>query len=257
MDIAKDIREMLADSAHKVTKEWLDEAVAKYPYFTLPALLYLHHNQDKEGLDEAILNKLAVSCPDRKALYDILGENAARFASFYPPEPEPTPMDTDSTLDTFLSTYGNCDEKEIELLNRMIFNPVPDYAQMLAAEEERSKPSMSDLSASSGDSDDALINQFILKSKEKPGYFPTEDTADNISVEPEVKTEPIDTPVATDDSMLSESLAKIYIKQRKYSKALEIIKTISLKFPEKSIYFADQIRFLQKLIKTETIKNNK
>ena len=57
--------------------------------------------------------------------------------------------------------------------------------------------------------------------------------------------------------MLSESLAKIYIKQRKYSKALEIIKTISLKFPEKSIYFADQIRFLQKLIKTETIKNNK
>ena len=48
MDIAKDIREILADSAHKVTKEWLDEAVAKYPYCTLPALLYLHHNQDRE-----------------------------------------------------------------------------------------------------------------------------------------------------------------------------------------------------------------
>ena len=257
MDIAKDIREILADSAHKVTKEWLDEAAAKYPYFTLPALLYLHHNQDREGLNEEILGKLAISFPDRKALYDILGENAAKFASFYPAEPEPTPMDTDSTLDTFLSTYGNCDEKELDLLNRMIFNPVPDYAQLLAAEEERSKPSMTDLSAPLGDSDDALINQFILKSKEKPGYFPTEETAGKTSVEPEVKTDPIEAPVATDDSMLSESLAKIYIKQRKYSKALEIIKTISLKFPEKSIYFADQIRFLQKLIKTETIKNNK
>lgn len=256
MDIAKDIREILANSAHKVTKEWLDEAVAKYPYCTLPALLYLHHNQDREGLNEEILSKLAISFPDRKALYDILGENAAKFTSFYPPEPEPEPMDTDSTLDTFLATYGNSDEKEIEMLNRMIFNPVPDYAQLLAAEEERSKPSMADLSSSS-DNEDALINQFILKSKEKPGYFPTEETAGKTPVEPEAKTEPIETPVATDDSMLSESLAKIYIKQRKYSKALEIIKTISLKFPEKSIYFADQIRFLQKLIKTETIKNNK
>ncbi len=256
MDITSDIREILSDSAVRVKKEWLEEASAKYPYFTLPALLYLHHNQDKDGLDEEILNKLAVSFPDRKALYAILGENVAKFASFYPPEPEPEPLDTDSTLDTFLATYGNSDEKELELLNRMIFNPVPDYAQMLAAEEERSKPSSIDLS-SSADSDDVLINQFILKTKEKPGYFPTEKSSKSVIVEQEVREEPIESPTVTDDSMLSESLAKIYIKQRKYSKALEIIKTISLKFPEKSIYFADQIRFLQKLIKTENIKNNK
>ena len=254
MDIAKDIQKMLADEAASVSREWLDEAKAKYPYFTLPALLYLHRNKDTEGLDEEILGQLAISSPDRKALYALLGENAERFVSFYPPEPEPVQPDTDSTLDTFLSTYGNTDEKELELLNRMIFNPVPDYAQMLAAEEERSKPS-SDLSVL--DNEDALINSFILKSKEKPGYFPTETTADKEVIEPEVKTEPIEAPVATDDSMLSESLAKIYIKQRKYSKALEIIESISLKFPEKSIYFADQIRFLRKLIKIETIKNNK
>ena len=253
MDIAKDIREMLADEACKVSREWLDEASAKYPYFTLPALLYLHRNQDSEGLDEEVLGRLAIASPDRKALYEILGENAEKFASFYPPEPEPVQLDTDSTLDTFLSTYGNTDEKELEILNQMIFNPVPDYAQMLAAEEERSKPAP----GAALDADDKLINDFILKSKEKPGYFPTEKTAENVPVEPEVKTEPIDAPVAVDDSMLSESLAKIYIKQRKYSKALEIITTISLKFPEKSIYFADQIRFLRKLIKTETIKNNK
>ena len=60
-----------------------------------------------------------------------------------------------------------------------------------------------------------------------------------------------------DDSYFTETLAKIYIKQHKYSKALEIITNISLKFPEKSIYFADQIRFLKKLILNEQIKNNK
>lgn len=51
-----------------------------------------------------------------------------------------------------------------------------------------------------------------------------------------------------DETFLTESLAKIYIKQRKYARALEIIRRLSLKYPEKNIYFADQIRFLEKLI---------
>jgi len=53
---------------------------------------------------------------------------------------------------------------------------------------------------------------------------------------------------AAASSTLSESLAKIYIKQRRYAKAYEIISDLSLKFPEKSVYFADQLRFLQKLM---------
>lgn len=51
-----------------------------------------------------------------------------------------------------------------------------------------------------------------------------------------------------DESFFTESLAKIYIKQRRYDKALEIINKLSLIYPEKNIYFADQIRFLKKLI---------
>lgn len=51
-----------------------------------------------------------------------------------------------------------------------------------------------------------------------------------------------------DESFYTESLAKIYIKQRRYDKALEIINKLSLIYPEKNIYFADQIRFLKKLI---------
>ena len=55
-----------------------------------------------------------------------------------------------------------------------------------------------------------------------------------------------------DESYFTETLAKIYIKQRKYSRALEIIRSLYLKYPEKNVYFADQIRFLEKLI----INNN-
>ena len=51
-----------------------------------------------------------------------------------------------------------------------------------------------------------------------------------------------------DESYFTETLAKIYVKQQRYSKALEIIKKLSLNYPKKNAYFADQIRFLEKLI---------
>lgn len=47
---------------------------------------------------------------------------------------------------------------------------------------------------------------------------------------------------------LTETLARIYIKQGKFEQAIKIIRQLSLKYPKKNRYFADQIRFLEKLI---------
>ena len=47
----------------------------------------------------------------------------------------------------------------------------------------------------------------------------------------------------------TETLARIYLKQRRYDKALEIIRSLYLNFPNKNIYFADQIRFLEILVR--------
>ena len=58
---------------------------------------------------------------------------------------------------------------------------------------------------------------------------------------------------AEENGYFTETLARIYIKQGRYFKALEIINRLNLVYPKKSRYFADQIRFLQKLI----INNNK
>ena len=55
--------------------------------------------------------------------------------------------------------------------------------------------------------------------------------------------------VASEPSFFTETLANIYIKQGKYDKALEIIKRLYLEFPNKNRYFADQIRFLEIIVK--------
>jgi tetratricopeptide (TPR) repeat protein len=79
-----------------------------------------------------------------------------------------------------------------------------------------------------------------------------DDDAETAEVEiPEPETGDTTPEVAeedSDESYFTETLAKIYVKQQRYSKALEIIKKLYLKYPKKNVYFADQIRFLEKLI---------
>ena len=250
MNLNQQLRQYLSNPEATVSKEWVDEMMKQYPYFNLPALLA----QQRGEVDSDTLARIATAYPDRKSLYCLLGENADLFANFYPDEQKPSTPTTENAIDTFLNTFGSTSEKELEVLNNLIFNPVPDYADILAAEEQQSMPQQNEAKTKN----EQLINDFIAKSKQHEGHFPTTIIKqDNDAEVEQVKNDNIDKAEEVDASMFSESLAKIYIKQRKYSKALEIITNISLKFPEKSIYFADQIRFLKKLILNEQIKNNK
>jgi hypothetical protein len=83
-----------------------------------------------------------------------------------------------------------------------------------------------------------LIERFI---KEEPHIKPP--ASDNLNTENKAKR-------SSEDSLdlVSETLAKIYIDQMLFHKAIDTYKKLSLKFPEKSTYFADQISDLQKKI---------
>ena len=51
------------------------------------------------------------------------------------------------------------------------------------------------------------------------------------------------------DDLITETLAKIYISQEKYNKAIKAYKILSLKYPKKSSFFADQIEKIKNLKK--------
>ena len=97
-----------------------------------------------------------------------------------------------------------------------------------------------------------LIDSFIEASQEvhsEEAAVPlppaeTEEALPEETAEEEVKPEE----ESQEEDYFTETLAKIYVKQKRYDKALEIIKKLNLKYPKKNAYFADQIRFLEKLI---------
>ncbi|MBO4870810.1 MAG: hypothetical protein J5565_02360 [Muribaculaceae bacterium] len=252
MTFKEEIRQLLDDENRPVTREWLQQVMEQYPYFNVPLLLYLKRNPDAPDRED-VLARLAISSPDRRALATQLGENMESFAHFYPEETVPDTPDTDTTIDRFLNNYGSTSPKEIAALEQAIFNPTPDYADVLAAQEsEQGQPDMSATSEQ-----DELINQFIAQHQVQELQADQDPSRRHVDEEEkqEIANDQVQKPELVDSSMLTESLAKMYISRKKYSQALEIIETLSLQFPEKSIYFADQIRFLRKLVLIQK-KNN-
>ena len=55
--------------------------------------------------------------------------------------------------------------------------------------------------------------------------------------------------LVSQDELMTETLAKVLMKQKKYVKAIEAYRILSLKYPEKNSLFADQIKKIQSLKK--------
>jgi hypothetical protein len=46
---------------------------------------------------------------------------------------------------------------------------------------------------------------------------------------------------------MTETLAHVYLEQKKYQKAITAFTVLSLKYPEKSSFFANQIKAIKKI----------
>lgn len=85
--------------------------------------------------------------------------------------------------------------------------------------------------------DNDLISQFI---QQNPRIKPVETKDVNIDISEDSAKE--------DSDLLSETLIKVYIKQGLFEKAIQSYEKLSLKYPEKSAYFASQIKIVEEKI---------
>ena len=98
-----------------------------------------------------------------------------------------------------------------------------------------------------------LIDKFI---QERPKITPapisgrsSEGTLKKTDMD---STSDLDAPYTqTTDSLMTETLARVYLQQKNYKKAIQAYKILILKNPEKSGFFADQIRAIEKSINTD------
>ena len=244
-----DIIELIHHPEHldRDTLYELRSQVALYPYDqTLRLLmlqnLYLLHDP---GFDEE-LRRAAIYITDRRVLFNMVeaahyqlhrSPNAPTAQSA--PSPHPSSSRTSELIDTFLDTIPQ--EEPASRKRR----PTPadaaiDYvAYLLDTEGEAPDNEPEPVPEMRGQQ---LIDTFINSDK---GRFSLSDVPLPADDTPKVAEEPEE---EVGEEYFTETLARIYIKQGRYSKALEIIRRLSLQVPKKNAYFADQIRFLEKVI---------
>lgn len=243
----------LLHGSQAASEQWTREAMEAHPYFVAPLVLYARSG----GNNAELLQRLALAAPDRTAAAVATGRLPAHFGNFYPDDKgkSNTPS-TNEAIDTFLQNYGHTSQREVEAISEAIFNPTPDYADVLAAQDSEQQNGPDEQQNKSRQ--EQLIDSFLQLSREQDRQAAEQRRKQQLEQQEQRRQEArqqqeqnVKKTTADDNSMLSESLAKMYIARRKYRKALEIIQNINLNFPEKSVYFAHQIRFLTKLVMNE------
>lgn len=69
---------------------------------------------------------------------------------------------------------------------------------------------------------------------------------------------PVNIERSTQDSsmLMTETLARVYLEQKKYSKAIQAYEILILKYPEKSVFFADRISDIKIIQQNNNLKND-
>lgn len=200
--------------------------------------------------------------PERRSLLSSLSEEGTSdrtqslidsFLSSIPEEPRPRRQHpTDASVDYISYLLQMEDAPAGEDSRDEKDDPVSvevPAEQFLGLEEVPSAGSPSAGSSSVGILSDDVPNADSEILTEEDAHTPEENSDEWFEEEDK------DDKNAPSEVYFTETLARIYIKQCKYDKAIEIIRRLSLNYPKKSRYFADQIRFLEKLILNERFKN--
>lgn len=227
----------------------LREIVAQYPYYQAARLLFLKNLfllHDTAFGEE--LRRAALYVPDRRALFEMVEAANYRIQpeSLHHEDEQLPQTDTGdrttSLIDTFLSTTSVSEPKTTRG-NAPAIDPTKDYVAYLMQLED-AQPETNTPADGRAQRSNSLVEDYLDRGDERIVLQEEDESTErSVATVPDEAQENVG-----EEDYFTETLAKIYIKQGRYEKAIEIIRKLNLNYPKKNSYFADQIRFLQKLI---------
>jgi len=231
----------------------LETIVQEFPFFQSARALYLKglYNQDSFRYNYE-LKKTAAYTTDRTVLFDFITSDD--FKVFQK-----------ENYDRIQAALQSIEVNEYEFvkkeLNNIVIPPVSEESSITEEVEKRleiGKPLSFEKNETHSFNEWLQLSKFTPIERveaEKPSQNKLEiekkfeliekfiEASPKISPTKEALPEPINIARSneTSSSIMTETLAKIYLEQKKYAKAIQAYEILILKYPEKSSFFADRI----------------
>jgi len=192
---------------------FLQEISHEFPYFQTSRAIYLKSLAENEDIKfKKYLKSTAIYTRDRKILFD------------------------------FIKNIQNQNDKVFfnknEITSALVENKISDSIEISEQNSFVDWLKLSNLKPIDRSKETQAIDKFISK-KPKIRIEANETQSDNDKNDD----------LANQSGFMTETLAKLYLNQKNYEKAIQSYKILILKFPEKNSYFADQIKKIKKLKK--------
>ena len=241
------------DPSNEEKRKAFEKITYRYPYFQSAYAHYLKSLKVQEQYNyNLILKKTSVLSPDRTLLHHWLEENQSKKS---------TEIDENKTSTTPEETQNTPPERLATVKEK-----VKDHHDSIAERKEKEQTKIQKKVSKKKKQEPktmSFADWVIYSSKGK-----IEPQVSKSSLEDKIKlidtfleNQPKIPPVRQDqpkvdlsesnefnrDELMTETLAKVYLQQKKYKKALYAYKILSLKYPEKNSFFADQIKRIKQL----------
>ena len=200
------------DNLTRKELSFLDEINREFPFFQISKAIYLKTLKNNDDIKfKKFLSSTAAFSRDRKVLFDFImnGQNQNE------------------------KVYFNKNE-----ISTVLIENTPNKDETIEENSFVEWLKLSNLKPIDRSNETETIDKFISKKpKLKFEVYENESTDDTVD------------DVSNQAGYMTETLAKLYLNQKNYEKAIQSYKILILKFPEKNSYFADQIKKIKSLKK--------
>ena len=259
------------DLLNRNTIPMLQEAIKQYPFHqTLYLLLLQNMYKVHDPQFSKMLRQYALMVADRAVLFEMV-EGMNYNIPVQKMEDETVAADGDRTMiliDSFLKQLPDTEDKgDLQADYSAFLEQLPDIEEEAESESQQSGVESQESRVRSQES---AGKDSLSKIERLPFRAEAYDNGQwsmvngQSKIDDEFTVSGIRRSLAEADDQLpaelidddddkeeyfTEAMAAVYIKQHKFEQALEIIKAISADNPKKSVYFAEQIRYLELLIR--------